>query len=373
MRIYSVFFLPVALTLTLTCARAQTACTAERMDSLARTLPSDSAVRLLIAAGNKGSGTRLRWMEGMRQMQVRQAMVQLDYSWSLFQVRFSHVRTIYWKEIENFDPASSISDPATLARIEATGLAAELREYAKTEAAYQLSEIIGQTPYRTATGRISITLLDDECYPEVGVSPTVEDPDFSKLMRAAADGNLTSVMNLVKQGSNVNARDQAGRTALMYAIVSRDLDVVSFLLHSGANPNVRDLEGRTPLIVAAGGSGPKVVSLLLASGADVNARSNSGRTALMEAAGARPLEVMPLLMAKADVNAQDANGMTALMEAAWKGDPDVVRSLLAAHADVTLRNKKGESALTIARERRIGRQPGHDQVVAILESASRSQ
>eukprot|EP00759_Apiculatamorpha_spiralis_P052064 PhF_6_TR5596/c1_g1_i5/m.8045 len=53
----------------------------------------------------------------------------------------------------------------------------------------------------------------------------------------------------------------------------------------------------------------------------------------------------------ATLNAQDEkDGLTALMHAALKADPDWTNLLLTAHADVTIKNKKGQTAQEITWE-----------------------
>ncbi|GEM_PF-6342524 len=50
-----------------------------------------------------------------------------------------------------------------------------------------------------------------------------------------------------------------------------------------------------------------------------------------------------------NVNQQDAHGYTALMNAVMAGDKEKVKSLLAEGADVSLKNKKGMTAMDIAK------------------------
>jgi hypothetical protein len=80
---------------------------------------------------------------------------------------------------------------------------------------------------------------------------TLEDPDRTPLMRAAADGDLKSVQQILSAGTdaNVNALDQAGQSALILACQSRTAnpEVVKALLSAGANVNVRSRNGYTAL------------------------------------------------------------------------------------------------------------------------------
>jgi ankyrin repeat protein len=77
--------------------------------------------------------------------------------------------------------------------------------------------------------------------------------------------------------------------------------------------------------------------------------------------------VKVLLAAHADVNAKAPNGATALMMAASRGHVDVVRALLAAHADVSAKMADGRTAGTIAS------QNGHPELAQLLLGTSPDQ
>ncbi|XP_071118291.1 ankyrin repeat domain-containing protein 65-like [Haliotis cracherodii] len=58
---------------------------------------------------------------------------------------------------------------------------------------------------------------------------------------------LDAVHLLLKDGVNVNAMDEYGRTPLHYATEFRQSDIMKLLLENGANPCFRDTKGMTPL------------------------------------------------------------------------------------------------------------------------------
>ncbi len=81
---------------------------------------------------------------------------------------------------------------------------------------------------------------------------------------------------------------------------------VKVSLKNGANIQYRDNKGRTALIFAASSSNGKIIQLLLNSGADINVQDNKGYTALMEASKWRNLDALKtLLKYDADVNIKD--------------------------------------------------------------------
>ena len=89
----------------------------------------------------------------------------------------------------------------------------------------------------------------------------------------------------------------------------------------------------------------------------------AGRTALMYAAsGPFQRTVLLLLENKAAVNLQDRQEhWTALMVAAGRGHTDVVQTLLDYHADNTLKDVDGDTALSFAQRQ------GHGDVVRLIK------
>jgi hypothetical protein len=99
--------------------------------------------------------------------------------------------------------------------------------------------------------------------------------------------------------------------------------------------------------------------------ADIQQReATSGRTALHKAAFWGHTEMAAYLAseAKVSVNAQDNYGDTALHDAAKFGHEGVVKALLEANADISIRNKAGKDALSLATEH------GKPEVVALLKN-----
>jgi ankyrin repeat protein len=168
-------------------------------------------------------------------------------------------------------------------------------------------------------------------------------------------GHTAGVQRLLRQGVDVNDCTEDGTTALMLATVVGDLRLVQTLLDHGAKVNAKNQAGATAILWAVGDVAK--AKALLARGADVNARADSGRTPLLIAAGsARAAEVVKLLCDHgADVR-YGQQGYTVLMAAVEGGDREVVRFLLAKGADTKAKNRAGWTALhaaAMARDRRI--------------------
>jgi hypothetical protein len=109
---------------------------------------------------------------------------------------------------------------------------------------------------------------------------TLEDPDETALMRAAAQGDLKTVKLLlsVATGANVNAvgvnvlgvnaLDQTGQTALILACqnLKANSEVVKALLAAGADVNLRSRNGYTALTWAQVRNNTEVIRLLRRAG-----------------------------------------------------------------------------------------------------------
>lgn len=104
-----------------------------------------------------------------------------------------------------------------------------------------------------------------------GDSETLEDPDETALMRAADQQDLKALQQLLSAASkaDVNALDQAGQTALIFACKNprANADVVKALLAAGADVNLRARNGYAPLTWALARKNDEVIRMLRRAGA----------------------------------------------------------------------------------------------------------
>lgn len=104
------------------------------------------------------------------------------------------------------------------------------------------------------------------------------------LMYAALYGDTASMSELIGRGADTATSNDAGATALMWAV--DDLDKARLLLEHGADPNAVSTDTRTPLAIALDNRGPvAVVKLLLDHGAKVDGPGYRGRSPLAGAGG----------------------------------------------------------------------------------------
>lgn len=89
-----------------------------------------------------------------------------------------------------------------------------------------------------------------------------------ELRRAASEGDVAKVKELLDAGVDVNAKNAYGGTALSFACDRGRTEMVQLLLERGADPNTKDtFYGASPLMWALIKKRPAIVRLLLDKGA----------------------------------------------------------------------------------------------------------
>lgn len=148
----------------------------------------------------------------------------------------------------------------------------------------------------------------------------------------------------------LDAKDDEGVTALMKAAEQGEVDVVNQLLQEGATAEIKDDEGWNALMWAALAGNQDIVELLVQNyDMQTDYTTEKGETALQKAAGKGNWEVCEFLIDQgAKVNQTDVEGQTALMWAAAEGHLQVVRGLISKDAKVDLQTKLGKTALLLA-------------------------
>ncbi len=81
--------------------------------------------------------------------------------------------------------------------------------------------------------------------PEEAKRPIMSDKDFVNLWKS---GNVSEIEEAINNGVNVNAKNNTGFTALMWAIDKGCTEIAELLINSGADVNVKSNKGITALI-----------------------------------------------------------------------------------------------------------------------------
>ena len=176
------------------------------------------------------------------------------------------------------------------------------------------------------------------------------------LWSACEKGDLFKVRQLIKEGHDVNTRDEYGTTPLTEAAGRGHDQVVEELIREGAHVNVKDHYQQTALYYASWRGHCSVVKTLCAAGADTNVQGLGGVTPLIWAAWrGRDETVCELIRAGASVDVvtssvwwRVAAGSTALHFAAEYNHIKCGVLLVEAGADMTVRNKESKYPLDLA-------------------------
>ena len=84
------------------------------------------------------------------------------------------------------------------------------------------------------------------------------------LIKAARDGDLQQVQELLDNGADVDAKNENGVTALMEAYGGGHIEIMKLLLESEADVDAKDIRTGTTILMAASTMGQaEIVKLLL--------------------------------------------------------------------------------------------------------------
>jgi ankyrin repeat protein len=173
----------------------------------------------------------------------------------------------------------------------------------------------------------------DDLSGETPVSPP--DPKAVRLMEALRNGDRHAFRRTLRRDSAAtNRRGPGGSTPLMYAALYGDADSVRLLLNHGADPNIPNDAGATALMWAV--EDPEKIRLLLRHGANVDARSADGQSPLIIAAGRHGAGAVVKLLLEGGANSsvKTPDGRTPLDAAALAADDVVIQMLIDHGAEV---------------------------------------
>jgi uncharacterized protein len=193
-----------------------------------------------------------------------------------------------------------------------------------------------------------------------GNSATKDD----QLLIAADAGDTVKVLNLIKQGADVDAKTWEGVTSLMFATQNGNLPMMKVLLRCGADPDIRPANGNTALIASILNAAPDLSELLIRNGASVDLGDNNDATPLMYAIKVDSFYIPDLLLYYgADFDSKSKDGTDALMLASLLGRSRITEELIASGADVNSTDDMGNTPLHFAAR------AGHTDILEMLIAA----
>jgi len=163
------------------------------------------------------------------------------------------------------------------------------------------------------------------------------------LHAAASGGNQKAAEAIIRAGAKVDAVDKYGYTPLLYAAENGWHGTIGSLRKAGADIGARNKDGWSALALSAESCYPDVYSMLKKAGVKEDTWTPLHHAAIE----ADPNAVKKLIAAKADLNAKDRYGRTPLIWAA-NCDPNIALAILVAGADAKPAGADGLTALHMA-------------------------
>ena len=142
----------------------------------------------------------------------------------------------------------------------------------------------------------------------VGCGPSVD------IWEAAKEGNIEAVKQQLAAGTDVDAKDDKfGLTLLHMAAANNQNEIAKLLIKEGANVNIKDEDAQTPIHYASVNGHVDIVELLLVNNANVNIHPVNVYTSLHGAASGGHIDVVKVLINKGShLNSRDHTGDTPL-------------------------------------------------------------
>ncbi|MGE0495412.1 MAG: ankyrin repeat domain-containing protein [Vulcanimicrobiota bacterium] len=148
--------------------------------------------------------------------------------------------------------------------------------------------------------------------------------------------------------------ERVASTPLQRAAIAGDVEAAQAVL-ADSNLEARNNEGRTALLLAATTGNLKMLQLLVEAGADRDAVDHHGLSALHLAASNRHTPACRYLLEQgANPNLPEKAGNTPLHLAARAGNEETVKELLLGGAKPALENERKQTAMQLAQHYRLG-------------------
>ncbi len=238
-------------------------------------------------------------------------------------------------------------------------------ETPEAEAAQNVPETIPSpqvSPYRQEYLFDYAEMNDDEEIPEESVGfnskynyiQNADKKDLNgrtPLMKAAKEGNVSLMEDLLYSGANINAQDNDGWTALMFAArFSKNEKATALLIKKGADVKKRNNYGLTALILASGfAENSSIVNFLLT---NRSVAENEVRSAFIYAiTNDAPISTVDLFVKKGLKINIAYDGKTPLMYAAKTNrSTKIIEYLLNTGAKTSYKSSEGKTAFQYAKE-----------------------
>lgn len=134
-----------------------------------------------------------------------------------------------------------------------------------------------------------------------------------EFINACALGQISTVIDYLQKGFNINTTDEYGNTGLMAAASEKQEEIVVILIHRKANIHIKNGFGNTALTMACDKGNYSIAKLLIDHGSDVNQQDLGLNTILMTACFNSNLLIVELLLENgANPHLKNKEGKTAV-------------------------------------------------------------
>ncbi|AQS41690.1 MAG: Ankyrin repeat protein [Candidatus Tokpelaia hoelldobleri] len=190
---------------------------------------------------------------------------------------------------------------------------------------------------------------------------------------AAEKGGIAVLKQSLQDGTDINAVNRQGRTAILLAAMNKRYEAVQFLIDSGADINRQDQTCFNPFLWGCLNDDLTLVKLMIKAGADLTLMTRFGGVGITPAAEKGHVDIVRELLETTDINYNHTNfvGWTPLLEAIVLNDggarqQEIVRLLLKHGANPDMTDKYGKTPLTLAKEK------GYQQIADLLVAGGAS-
>lgn len=177
---------------------------------------------------------------------------------------------------------------------------------------------------------------------------------FRPLHMAARVGCLTVLKQMIVHGCDLNATTERGETALMLSVKANHQECFKELLFSGADMAKVNMDGKNVVNIAEVNNCVSFIRQIFSDAIKSGKTIYSSNLQVFS-----PLHFMArfgdslvlqklLQQSRLKLNEQDRHGFSAAMIAAKEGHVEAFKVLIFAGADLKLKNKKGETAVSLA-------------------------
>lgn len=166
---------------------------------------------------------------------------------------------------------------------------------------------------------------------------------------AFARHSLNLLLEKIKNGADVDDRNELGQTALMLASYLGELEVVNNLINSQASVKNKSRDGKFPIHYAIMSANQEVVQAILQAGGKNNGKDSDGNSPFLLGVSRGNLVILKLLMEYDPIlNIRNKNGEGAIAQAVRTGNLEMVKFLIENGLDPKVIDYNGKSCLDLA-------------------------